>query len=202
MKKILTSLMIVSILAALTVGVVMAEDETPAYPYNGPRNRGSGENRVLASYMQDALVDLLGITAEEYDAYIADGYNLFDIAADLGIDAETLADLRLQARLTVIEAALSDGVITQERAQAFQELNSTGFGLGNCFQNSSEYMHQFAGEGGPGIGMGGGNPFGGQNGGQYGPGDGTGDGICNGTGTPGTGDCDGDGPKGPKGPKN
>jgi hypothetical protein len=202
MKKIFTSLMIVSILAALTVGVVMAEDETPSYPYNGPRNRGSAENRILASYMQDALVDLLGITEEEYDAYIADGYNLFDIAADLGIDAETLEDLRLQAREDAIAAALADGVIPQERAQAFQEMSGTGFGLGNCFQYSSEYMHQFAGEGGPGMGMGGGNQFGGQNGGQYGPGDGTGDGICDGTGALGTGDCDGDGPKGPMGPKN
>ena len=202
MKKLLTSLMIVSILAALTVGVVMAEDETPADPYNGPRNRGSSENRILAAYMQEALIDLLGITSDQYDAYKAEGATLFDIAAELGIDVETLNDLRQQARETAIAAALADGVIPQERAQAFQEMSGTGFGLGNCFQYTSERMHQFAGEGGPGMGIGGGNQFSGQNGGQYGPGDGTGDGVCDGTAALGTGDCDGEGPKGPKGPKN
>ena len=199
MKKLITSLMIVSILAALTVGVVMAEDETSTLPYSGLRNRGSAENRILAVYIQEALIDQLGITAEEYDAYKAEGATLFDIAADLGIDAETLSDLRLQARQAAVEAALADGVIPLEMAQAFQQMNGTGFGLGNCFQYSNRESGQF---GSPGMGMGGGNQFGGQNGGQNGPGDGTGDGICDGTGTPGTGDCDGDGPKGPKGPRN
>ncbi|MBN2046128.1 MAG: hypothetical protein JW757_13985 [Anaerolineales bacterium] len=160
MKKYLVISIVVMLVAALSIGTVMAEEEPPTAPRK-TQTRDSAGNRVMADYMNQAIADLLGITLEEYDACKLAGNTLFDIAMDLGIDAESLANLRSEAREMAYEAALADGVIGEYEYQYFR--SRIGHGQGGWRQ------------GGHGNGNGGGRGGGGQ----------FGDGLCD-----GTGECD------------
>jgi hypothetical protein len=160
MKKIIVTTMIVMLIAALSLGTVMADDEPPTAPRK-IQTRDSAGNRVMAGYMNQAIADLLGITLEEYDAYKQEGLTLFEIAEELGIDAESLANLRADAREQAYEAALGDGAIGDKEYKFFQ--SRIGRGQGGWRQ------------GGRGNGNGGG-----QGGGGW-----FGDGSCD-----GTGECD------------
>jgi hypothetical protein len=131
MKKILATTLIVVLIAALSVGVVIAEEvppTTPTRPGRYNRSQGVSSNGILAEYTQQAIADLLGITLEEYEAYKLTGASFYDIAADLGIAPEKMVTLQADARELARQTALADGMLTETEAQSFQERVGNGQG--------------------------------------------------------------------------
>lgn len=98
-------------LAMLTTGVAAAQGEQPTGP-KGPGTMGG----VLHPYMVEAFADALGLEADELQARLEDGETLRAIAEAQGFEAEEFAALWQQARSAALEAAVADGVITQEQA--------------------------------------------------------------------------------------
>lgn len=74
------------------------------------------------------LADALGITVDELQAARESGQKISDLLVDLGIDQETFqADVQAAQEAAIAEA-VSDGVITQEQADQFQEGGFRGRG--------------------------------------------------------------------------
>ena len=141
-----------------------------AGPFNG---EGPGRNLVDANVMHAAIAEALGISVEELEAARAEGTSLVELAAELGVDVETVRAAMEAVRIDAINQALADGVISEEQAEWL--LSRPVFGLGN------------GSFGGPGAGNGEG-PMGGR-------------GPCNGDGPRGgQGPGNGGGPMGGRGP--
>ena len=98
-------------LAMLTTGVAAAQDEQPTGP-KGPGPLGG----VLHPYMVEAFAEALGFEPEALQARLEAGETLRSIAEGQGLDIEGFRELRQQARAEALEAAVADGVITQEQA--------------------------------------------------------------------------------------
>ncbi|MFN2146682.1 MAG: hypothetical protein ACK2T7_15135 [Anaerolineales bacterium] len=158
MKKIVVLTLIVGILAALTIGVVMAQTDSPGDPVPGDcpycdgssQSRGQGEHGggYLMEYMHAAMADALGISEEEFESRMAAGESFFDIAQSQGFDLETFFDLHQNARQTALENAFNDGLFSEEQfnwmLERFQGMGGGGMhGRGN--QNGG-----FSGGGRPG----------------------------------------------------
>lgn len=162
MKKIVILTVIVAALGALTLGVVMAQDDTPETPifpgFHGGMMGGARGEGYMAEYMHAAFADALGISEEEFETRMYAGETLWDIADSLGFDADEIAELHNQARLEALELAVEDGFLSQEQFDWMQERMGEygGFGMGGYG------MHGGGGYGMPGRGQGGGW---GQNGG-------------------------------------
>jgi hypothetical protein len=83
---------------------------------------------TLHDYMEKALAEKLGVPLATIEAQFDAGKTLYQIALDNGITQADLPAFMLEVRTTAINAALSDGVITQ--AQADRMLQSGGRGMG------------------------------------------------------------------------
>ena len=157
MKKIVILTVIVAALGALTLGVVMAQDdapETPVFPeYRGGMMGAARGEGYMEEYMHAAFAQALGITEEEFETRMYAGETLWDIADSLGLEAEEIAELHTQARLEALELAYEDGFLTQEQYEWMQERMSQfggGYGMGGYG------MHGGGGYGMHGRGQGGG----------------------------------------------
>lgn len=91
----------------------------PLLPQAWPRGRG-GDGR-LHEYFLNALAEELGMSEEELEARLVGGETLLAIAREQGLDAEALRDLSLQARDKALEAAVGEGVITEDQADWLRE---------------------------------------------------------------------------------
>ncbi len=80
----------------------------------------------LQEYCRSAVAEELGMTLEEFEARLAEGETLLSIARDQGLDDEALRDLSQRARDKALEAAVADGVISEDQAEW---LRQRGFGL-------------------------------------------------------------------------
>lgn len=157
MKKIVILTVIVAALGALTLGVVMAQDDTPETPvfpgFHGGMMGGARGEGYMAEYMHAAFAEALGISEEEFETRMYAGETLWDIADSLGFDADEIAELHNQARLEALELAVEDGFLTQEQYDWMQERMSQsggGYGMGGYG------MHGGGGYGMHGRGQGGG----------------------------------------------
>lgn len=134
MKK---SLWIAALVLALTTGVVgTAFAEESALP-PGP---GDGEG-PLHDLMIEAAAGVLGLETAELEVRLADGETLYQIALDLGLDAQEFRSEWAEARRTVIRTAVEDGVIERFQvrrmlAQRVHKRDGECPGLGG-FRNSS-----------------------------------------------------------------
>jgi len=143
----------------LFAGVAFAQDETPpVLPFGdgGPRD-GSGE---LHSYMSEAIANALGMTVEELEASHEAGNYLRDIAEAQGLSTDDLFTLMQEARTSALEAALNDGVITQEAFDFMQSRGGMGrgghgAGRGTCDGTGVRPFdgEGFRGRGGQGAGF-------------------------------------------------
>ena len=77
---------------------------------------GERDGGILAPYMDAALVKALGISEEKFQEMKAEGFNLREYAADNDFSDEELAEMMVEVHTNAINAALADGVITQEQA--------------------------------------------------------------------------------------
>ena len=115
MKKIMVSVLMVVLALGVFVGVASAQ--------TSQQNTG-----LLHDYMEKALAEKLNVPLATVEAQFDAGKTLYQIALDNGIAQENLPAFMLEVRTKAINAALSDGVITQ--TQADRMLQSGGHGMG------------------------------------------------------------------------
>lgn len=93
----------------------------------GPGGRGGGRmsmegmgfdgrQDVLSAYMAAAWAEALDLSADEWEALKAEGFNLADYAAEQELTVAEMQDLSKSVYTSAIESALADEAITQEQA--------------------------------------------------------------------------------------
>ncbi|MBC7878933.1 MAG: hypothetical protein H7Y59_17315 [Anaerolineales bacterium] len=127
---------------AISVTTAYAQDGTPPAPTNGQPGdgRGPGGGRGLGEAELEAAAKVLGLTKDELSTALKDGKTLADLATAAGVDIEDVREainavraVEIRAR---IEAGISDGTISQEKADWLLEgldkgfLDGPGFGFG------------------------------------------------------------------------
>jgi hypothetical protein len=138
MKKIMFAVLIVMLALGVFAGVASAQ--------TSQQNTG-----LLHDYMEKALAEKLGVPLATVEAQFDAGKTLYQIALDNGITQADLPAFMLEVRTTAINAALSDGVITQ--AQADRMLQSGGRGMGQGMMRGGTGAGPCGGTGIP-VGMG------------------------------------------------
>lgn len=107
---------------AVTAANAQAPTPAPVPPYGngyGPHGMMGGGYGVMAQYREQihaAIAQALGLTVEEFEAAIAAGKKLPQIAAEQGVAVEDVWAAARAAREAAIQQAVADGVITQEQA--------------------------------------------------------------------------------------
>ena len=107
----------------IIAGSAFAQDDTAPFGGGAPRD-GSG---LLQDYISTAMADAMGISVEELQASHDGGETFYDLALVSGFEADEIRILIQDARTSALEAAVADGVITQEQFDAMQ---SRGGGRG------------------------------------------------------------------------
>lgn len=166
-KSIFVVLALVLALGALGVGVAFAQadqppaGETPAVPYGrGMMHDGAGAG-TLRVYKVEAFAVKLDLSVDEVNALLDGGTRLYQIALDNGVAEADLPTFLQEIHQTAIEAAVADGVLTQEQADFMsQRMQSRGMGDGTCDYDGERPLDG-SGFGGRGGGMGGGRGRGG-----------------------------------------
>lgn len=145
MKKILVvGLIALAVVVSLgAVSVAYAQSGTPVCPFCGASGwggyggfRGQGQEGTygpLHEYMITALAEAFGLTPEELTAAHAEGKTLWAIAQEQGKTFDEFKTLMLEARAKALEAAVADGVISQEQADWMLDRMGGqfgGYGLG------------------------------------------------------------------------
>jgi hypothetical protein len=132
--------------ALIVVGAVgataaYADDATPPAPLAGMPGDGRGHGgRGLPQAELEAAARVLGMTADELSTALQSGKTLEDLATSAGVDLQDVQDAintvhRTEMR-TRIEQAVTDGTMTQEKADWLLEgldkgyLDGPGFGFG------------------------------------------------------------------------
>ena len=131
-KTLLIVATLVIALGALGVGVVVAQEGQPPYSQLGAAD-GTG---LLHEYMQKAMAEAVGLSVTAFEARHDAGETFYQIALAEGFTAEEIPALMQAARTNALDAAVKDGVISQEQADW---MGSRGFGRGG--------MHGFGGYG-------------------------------------------------------
>jgi hypothetical protein len=121
MKKIVWIVGLTLVLTAGVFGTAFAQDNNPP---GGPGmagwgHQGEGEG-PLHDLMIEAAADLLGMEPADLEARLANGEKLIEIAIDSGMSAEEFRLEWREARQTVFESAVAEGLI--ERTQVRQWL--------------------------------------------------------------------------------
>jgi hypothetical protein len=142
MKK---TLLIVAVtvlaIAALSAGVAFAQGGQP--PFGGMMNSNSPSGMMsggygmmgggygpIHDYVEEALADKLGLTEEQVEEELASGKSMSQIALDHGIAQANLQAFMLEVHKIGFAAAVADGVMTQEQADAMlARMAQNGF---NC----------------------------------------------------------------------
>jgi len=163
--KIMGAMVMVALVAVAGVTVVSAQEEpaTPDVPAqglgrawgHGGRGIGRGLMAVDEETMHAAIAEALGITVDEFEAAIADGTRLSELAAELGVDLADVQEAMQAVHEAALQQAVEEGLITQEQADAFGGRLGQ-MGNGNAFGP----RRGFGGRGGLGDGYG--NGYGGE----------------------------------------
>jgi uncharacterized protein (DUF433 family) len=81
---------------------------------------------LFQSELHAALADLLGISVEEFESFVAEGTSLRDLMDEYGVESEAVAEAMATARTAAIEEAVAQGLLTAEEAEQLQ--NAPAFG--------------------------------------------------------------------------
>ena len=134
MKKItllVLALSLVGVIAFGAVSDVSAEEISPLYPGNGRGNGRSGGGTgtgipmdmninmdgMLDDYMAQYFADTFEIEVEVLKDRVAGGETLGEIGLSLGLDAQAIYDLQVEARTAALNQAVVDGLLTAEQAE-------------------------------------------------------------------------------------
>lgn len=117
---------LVVLAGALFGGATIANAQTPTPapvpPYGGgygPRGMVGSGYGIMAQYRNQihaAIAEALGLSVEEFEAAIAAGKKLPQIASEQGVASADVWAAARAAREAAIQQAVADGVITQEQA--------------------------------------------------------------------------------------
>lgn len=165
-KTIFVMLALVLALGTLGLGVAFAQteeppaDETPTAPFFGRGGmHGMAADGALHTYKLAAFAEKIGLSIDEVTALVEAGTRPHEIALDNGIAEADLPTFMQEVHQAALEAAVADGVLTQEQADLMsQRMQSRGMGDGIC---DGERPLDGSGFGGRGGGMGGGRGHGG-----------------------------------------
>ncbi len=135
MKKLIFSIVIVSLLAVTLVGAAFAQSNNPpaqpntGYGYGmgrmGGRGQGMGrvgsglagtQSGILHDEMVAAFAEQLGLTVDELNTRLAKGETLSQIAYSKGLTYDQFRTLWTEARSQALDQAVSEGKLTQEQA--------------------------------------------------------------------------------------
>jgi hypothetical protein len=120
-KTIFAMLVLVLALGALGVGVAFAQTEEP--PADGvPPGRAAMREKagMLRVYKVEAFATKLDLTVDEVTALLEGGTRLHQIALDNGVTEEDLPAFMQEVHQAALEAAVADGVLTQEQVDRMQ----------------------------------------------------------------------------------
>ena len=160
-KTFVIAFVLAAMVGLLAAGVAFAQDDTPPFGDLAPRD-GTG---LLHDYMSAAIADSLGMTVEELLASHDDGKYFYDLALEQGFTVAEFSTLMQNVRITALDAAAKDGVITQGQADLMKERGAGrggrgGSGNGVCdgsgaFDRSGTRGGRQGGRGaGAGVGLG------------------------------------------------
>ena len=131
-KTLLIVTVLVIALGALGVGVVAAQEGQPPYGQRGVAD-GAGP---MHEYMQKAMAEAIGLSESAFEARHDAGETFYQIALAEGFTAEEIPALMQAARTNALDAAVKDGVISQEQANW---MGSRGFGRGGMMGGYGGY---------------------------------------------------------------
>lgn len=95
---------------AVSAGTIEAAAAVGGYG----RGFDSKDEGLMASYMQAAIAEGLGLTIDELNALDADGTRHYLIAIDLGFTSEEYEAILENAQARAIELAIADGIVIQQ----------------------------------------------------------------------------------------
>jgi hypothetical protein len=136
------SILIGGLLVALLVIAVIGATSAYAQSSTGtlPHGRGPGGGRGLGPVELQVAAEALDMTTDELITALQSGKTLEELASEAGVELQDVQDAIQAAReeelRTRIEQAVSDGTITQEKADWLLEglekgfLDGPGFGFG------------------------------------------------------------------------
>lgn len=128
MKKILITLLFVSLAALLVAGVAFAQANNPPQPaaegtgvmqagrFGGRAGMRGANQGLLQPYVLEALANALDIPLADLQAAHDAGQTMWSVAEQYDISSEALQTALSQARQQALEAALADGVISADQA--------------------------------------------------------------------------------------
>lgn len=130
-KTILIVALVVAALAVFGVGVVFAQDTTPAFAGHGPMMNGEGP---MHTFMVTEFAKKLGLNVNDVNTRLTAGETMYDIALSAGVTAEEYPTVMTEVRTNALNAAVAANVITQEQADWMQSrgYGQGGMGTGNC----------------------------------------------------------------------
>jgi uncharacterized membrane protein len=133
-------LAVLVVVGSVAAGVAYADDSTPPTTSSLPaQGRGHGGPRLSDAELE-AAAKVLGMTTDEISTALEDGKTLEDLATDAGVDfadlQEALQTVRRAEMRAQIEQAVTDGTMTQDKADWLLEgldkgyLDGRGLGFG------------------------------------------------------------------------
>ncbi|MBT3669653.1 MAG: hypothetical protein HON98_00095 [Chloroflexi bacterium] len=127
-KKVIgISLIAVLVLAFGFATVASADGPTPFNFGKGRQGQVGGmEDNPVHDLVIAEYADAFGISAEELEARLVDGERLNEIAAEYGYEGEEFTALVEEVHAAATEAAVSQGLITQEQADLFADRPKLG----------------------------------------------------------------------------
>ncbi len=115
------------------------------------------EDGLLASYMEAAIAESLGLSVEELNALEDEGKTHYDIALELGFSAEEFAAIMDSAQDAAMALAAEDGITLQPFGQPYfnnSEDGSFGRGYGQGMLNAEDCDEEICTAEALGAGMG------------------------------------------------
>ena len=102
-------------------------DGSEVYPYPSPMGgrfqapgqggrAAFGDPGELHNYMLQAIADRLDLTLDDLESKLSEGLSLLEIAEEQGVSEDALPAVLEEARTRSLQAAVADGVLTQEQA--------------------------------------------------------------------------------------
>lgn len=130
-------LAVLVVVGAVGAGIAYADDSTPLVPSSLPaEGRGHGGPRLSDAELE-AAAKVLGMTTDEISAALKDGRTLEDLATEAGVDfadlQEALQTVRNEEMRTRIEQAVTDGTMSQDKADWLLEGLDKGYLDGHSF---------------------------------------------------------------------
>jgi hypothetical protein len=104
--------------------------------------------------MVTALAEKLGLKVDDVNARLTAGETMYDIAVSDGVKAEDFPALMVDVRTKALDAAVTDGVITQAQADWMKSRGFGRGGMGNGYGNGTGTCPMGGGSFGPQGGRG------------------------------------------------